>query len=426
MLKYMTARSVQGIPGTDDNFGVRNNSSGQIWSETKKVGSTGDVVLDKECVPKVRFGDTLQIHDLALALRPLYLEWVMRFWELELHRALELADELLAAAKNVKDPAMLLCGNHARGATLLHLGELVSAKEHEEEALAAFDLRQPLPAELEARRLASFTCLHFGLFGIGYPDRAWAISCEMLEMAQQCSDPYVLAMASYFAAEHNLMRGDGTAAQKCAKEAMALADEMGLVSISALATTCYGASLIARGRYEEGIAGIRRGFSAIRAEGGTPFVWYLCLLASGLGRIGRPQEGLEVVEQGFASVEKTGEQIASPYLNHVKGELLLAQNPSDVAKAEQCFRTAIEIARRQSAKSQELRATTSLTRLLAKQGKPDEARAMLAAIYGWFTEGFDSADLKEAKALLDQLAALIPCPEHPLFFLPTFLRALLR
>ncbi len=426
MLKYITAESVQGTLGTDNNFGVRDNSSGQIRSETKNVGSTGNVVLDREYVPKVRFGDTLQIHDPVLALRPLYLEWVMRFWELELHRALELADKLMAAAKNVRDPAMLLCGNHARGATLLHLGELVSAKEHEEEALAVFDPQQLLPAELEARRLASFTCLHFGLFGIGYPDRAWAISCEMLEMAQQCSDPYVLAMASYFAAEHNLMRGDGAAAQKCAKEAMALAEKMGLVSVSGLATTCYGASLIARGLYEEGIASIRRGFSTIRAEGGTPFAWYLCILATGLGRIGRPQEGLEVVEQGFASVAKTGEQIASPYLNHVRGELLLAQNPSDVAKAEQCFRTAIEIARRQSAKSEELRATTSLARLRVKQGRPEEARAMLAATYGWFTEGFDTPDLKEAKALLDELAALIPRLEPPLFLPPRFLGALFR
>jgi predicted ATPase len=93
----------------------------------------------------------------------------------------------------------------------------------------------------------------------------------------------------------------------------------------------------------------------------------------------------------------------SPYMHHLKGRLLLAQNPSDGAKAEQCFRTAIEIARRQSARVPELRATKSLARLLAKQGKRDEARTMLAEIYGWFTEGFDTADLKEAKALLDQL-----------------------
>ena len=111
-----------------------------------------------------------------------------------------------------------------------------------------------------------------------------------------------------------------------------------------------------------------------------------------------------MLEEGFASVTKTGAQIHSPWLHRVKGELLLLQNPSDVAKVELCFRIAIEIARRQSARSPELRATTSLARLLATQSRRDEARAMLADIYGWFTEGFDTADLKDAKALLDELA----------------------
>jgi predicted ATPase len=112
-----------------------------------------------------------------------------------------------------------------------------------------------------------------------------------------------------------------------------------------------------------------------------------------------------VLEEGIGSVAKTGEQLSSPLLHHVKGELLLAQNPSHGAEAELCFRTAIEIARRQSARSIELRATTSLARLLNEQGRRDEARAMLADIYNWFTEGFDTADLKSAKALLDELNA---------------------
>ena len=110
------------------------------------------------------------------------------------------------------------------------------------------------------------------------------------------------------------------------------------------------------------------------------------------------------MEEGFASTAKTGEQFGSPWLHHVKGKLLLVQNPSVGAEAERCFRTAIEIARRQSARSPELRATTSLARLLAKQGRRDEARSILTEIYGWFTEGFDTADLKDAKALLDELA----------------------
>ena len=118
------------------------------------------------------------------------------------------------------------------------------------------------------------------------------------------------------------------------------------------------------------------------------------------------------MEEGFASAAKTGEQISSPLLHHVKGELLLVQNPSDIAEAEQCFRTAIEIARRQTARSPELGATTSLARLLAKQGRRDEARMMLAEIYGWFTEGFDTPALNEAEALLDELTSKPSAPRR--------------
>jgi predicted ATPase len=321
---------------------------------------------------------------------------------LELHDALELADELLASAEKVKAPAMLLSSNFARGVVLLGLGELVSANEHLEKALAIFDLRQPL-GSLELHRVSAFGFLYVGLFGLGYPDRAWAKSREMLEVAQRSSDPYALAATSCFAALHNLFRGDGPGAQKHAEEAMALTEAFGFQSLLASATAYHGAALIAQGRYEEGIAGLRRGVSARRTTGGTPAARDLCRLAYGLGRAGRPEEGLQELEEGFASVAKTGEQIASPSLHHVKGELLLMQNPSDGANAELCFRTVIEIARRQSARSGELRATTSLARLLNEQGRRDEARAMLAEIYGWFTEGFDTADLKDAKALLDEL-----------------------
>jgi class 3 adenylate cyclase/tetratricopeptide (TPR) repeat protein len=344
-----------------------------------------------------------QIRDPVLAFPALWGQWVTRWWKLELHTALELADELLAAAEDAKDPAMFLVGNHARGTTLHFLGEFISAIEHLEKALAVFDLRQPLPEELEARRLDSLSFLYFTLRIIGYPDRAWAISREVLEMAQRSSDPNVLAQASCFEAMNNLVLADGTAAQKYAEESMALSEERGLVSLSAMATAVSGAALIIQGRCEEGIAGMRLGISALRAAGGTSMAWFFALLAYGLGRVGRPEEGLLVVEEGFASVAKTGEQLGSPDLHHVKGELLQAQNPADGAKAEQCFRTAIGIARRQSARLTELRATTSLARLLAKQDRRDEARAMLAEIYGWFTEGFDTRDLKDGKALLDEL-----------------------
>jgi hypothetical protein len=132
-----------------------------------------------------------QVRDPVLAFRPLYGQWLMRYWKLQLHNALELADELLATAEGMKAPAMLLSGNFARGATLLSLGELVSAHEHLEKALAVFDLRQSLPAELEVFRGNSLSFLSNALFALGYPDRAWAISREMLEVAQQSSDPFI-------------------------------------------------------------------------------------------------------------------------------------------------------------------------------------------------------------------------------------------
>ena len=346
----------------------------------------------------------VQIRDPVLAFRPLYLQFLMRFWRQELHTALELADELLAAAEDVKDPGMLLTGNHARGIILFHLGELISAKEHEEKAMAVFDIGQSLPVELELRRLNAFTTLYFSLFGLGYPDRAWAKSDEMMEVAQRYSDPSILAHASCMVASHYSQHGDAVAAQKHAEEAMALT-EASTPGLWAFASCENGAALIAQGRYEKGIAEIQRGLSAWRATGGTAFPKYFCFLAIGLGGIGQLREGLEVVEEGLASVAKTGAQWGSMLLHHAKGELLLMQNPSDGAYAERCFRTAIKIARGQSARSEELRATTSLARLLNEQGRRDEARTMLAEIYGWFTEGFDTRDLKDAKALLDELRA---------------------
>ena len=119
-----------------------------------------------------------QIRDPALAFRALYGQWIMRWWKLELHNALELADELLAAAEDVKDPAMLLAGNSARGATLFHLGELVSANEHLEKALAVFDLRQPLPAELELSRV------RFVRLPVLWPVRTWLSRSCLGEIAR--------------------------------------------------------------------------------------------------------------------------------------------------------------------------------------------------------------------------------------------------
>ena len=188
--------------------------------------------------------------------------------------------------------------------------------------------------------------------------------------------------------------------------ALALATETGTVTRRAFCEICLGWADAMAGDLDGGVARMRHHLSEHKAAGSELLSdHFLALIANALGRMGRFDEGLRTIDESFPIIERTGARFYEAEVHRLKGELLLAQHASNAAQAEQCFRTAIEISRRQKAKSWELRATTSLARLLAKQGKRDEARAMLADIYGWFTEGFDTADLKDAKALLDQLNA---------------------
>jgi len=165
------------------------------------------------------------------------------------------------------------------------------------------------------------------------------------------------------------------------------------------------AALAELGQLQEGIAGMRTILEAFRASGtqmGSP--WFLAALAEAHGRAGQAEEGLALLAEAQGIVTKTGERNAETAVHRLKGELLLARSPSDPVEAEASFREAFDVAHRQSAKSAELRAATSLARLWQEQGREQEARELLAPVYDWFTEGFDTRDLKEAKALLEELA----------------------
>ncbi len=172
---------------------------------------------------------------------------------------------------------------------------------------------------------------------------------------------------------------------------------------AAVAAFFRGWALADEGRGKEGLAEMSRALPALEGNATTTSVY--AHLADSYRKNGRLDEGLAAVATALRETERRGERGAEPELYRVKGELLLMRDPPDAAEAERCFRTAIDIARRQKARFFELRATTSLARMLKRQGKSDEARAMLAEIYGWFTEGFEFADLKDAKALLDELRA---------------------
>jgi predicted ATPase len=216
------------------------------------------------------------------------------------------------------------------------------------------------------------------------------------------------------------LRHEGQLTQRRAEAVVTLSIEQGFPFWSAWGTILQGWVLAEQGQREEGVAQIRQGLAAYRAIGGEMMrSQFLALLAEVHGKMGQADEGLIALAEAVAAVDKTWERRWEAELYRLKGELTLQKFqisssrvsitetrpliPDPQGEAEACFLKAIKIACKQQAKSLELRATTSLARLLAKQGRRDEARAMLAKIYGWFTEGFDTAELKDAKALLDEL-----------------------
>jgi predicted ATPase len=191
------------------------------------------------------------------------------------------------------------------------------------------------------------------------------------------------------------------AAQDHSASALGIAAEYGFFGVMS-ATVIQGWARSCLGEAEIGIAEMRRGIAGAEAAGMRTPSYLLIPLAEAYVSIGRTDEAGRLLAEALETTDQTDQRMQEAELYRLKGELLL-KPPAGETEAESCFRRAIEIAQRQSAKWWELRATTSLARLLAKQGKRDEARAMLAEIYGWFTEGFDTLDLKEAKALVNEL-----------------------
>jgi predicted ATPase len=218
------------------------------------------------------------------------------------------------------------------------------------------------------------------------------------------SHPFSLALALYFAAWLYYFRREVYAAQEQAEAAVTLSSQQGFPFWLAAGTILGGWVLAEQGQEEEGIEQMRQGLAAYQATGAEQKQpYFLALLAEAYGKVAQTQAGLTMLAEALALVDKTGERWWEAELYRLKGELLLALSKENQAEVEACFRQAIDIAHHQSAKSLELRAVMSLSRLWQKQGKQEEARQMLAEVYGWFTEGFDTADLKEAKLLLEGL-----------------------
>jgi predicted ATPase len=242
------------------------------------------------------------------------------------------------------------------------------------------------------------------LWYLGYPHQGLERAKQAIALAHVLSDPFSLAFAQSFVGSIHLLRREVREVGQNAEQMLALCTQHGFVFWSGYAALHRGASMVGQ-QHTEGIAQMEKGLAAVSATGAqTRRPDALCTLAEAYVEAGRLDEALMVMREALIAIDEHEDRLYEAETHRLRGELLLKQNASNGAAVEDCFRRAIEIARQQSAKSLELRATTSLARLLRDISRRDDARAMLAEIYGWFTEGFDTADLKEAKALLEELA----------------------
>jgi class 3 adenylate cyclase/tetratricopeptide (TPR) repeat protein len=348
-----------------------------------------------------RLGETAQ---LLPGLAGLVAFWLIRG---ELHKALELGKRLLKVAQSVHDPVVLCLPHACLGETLFWLGEFAEAQAHFEEGIDIYDPQKSryLRSMFFATDPGVYSLSYIGwiMLRLGYSDQAAERSQKALSLAQELSLPYSQCSALTFNGFLQLWRGEPQAAQKRAAAAITLANENGFPDWLMWARFVQAKALAEQGKQlEEGIAQMREVIDIGRAVGiQTGLAGLLVGLAEAHAGLGQVEEGLACVAEALDLINKTGEGDCESYLYRVKGELLLALSQDN--QAESCFHQAIDIARRQSAKSFELQAATRLARLWQKQGKKEEARQMLAEIYGWFTEGFDTRDLKEAKALLEEL-----------------------
>jgi predicted ATPase len=355
----------------------------------------------RACELARQVGDTPQLFPALWGL------WYSHLARGQLQRARTLGEELLSVAQQQYDPVLLLEAHRALAATLSWLGDAGLTYTHAQHALTLYDSEQMHAHAVRYGQDSGVFCRLVGawsLWLLGYPEQARQWSEAALTHAQQLRHAFTLAQALLFSAFLRQLRREPQAAQELAEAQRALCTEQSFGQYLAWGRIPRGWALVAQGQVAEGIAQICEGVAAWRARGarvGLP--WFLTLLAEAYGRVGQVEVGLHALDEALEAMQTMEDRIYEAEVHRLKGELL-QQSAAQQEEAEERLQQALAVARRQQAKSWELRAAMSLGRLWQQHGKRAEARELLAPIYGWFTEGFDTADLQEAKALLEELA----------------------
>jgi predicted ATPase len=360
--------------------------------------------------------------------------WRFYLNQARLRKAHELGEQCFSLAQRLQNPILLQEAHLMLGSTLLYLGELVTARVHLEEGIALYDPRQSRARAFTSGIDTGVGCLSraaWTLWLLGYPDHAMTRVHEALTLARQSSHIYSLAFALHYTAMIRLYRREAQLGHELAEATIVLSHEHAFIECLAGGMFMQGWALSEQGWAEEGIVQLLQAQNTWRTLGtelGQAHVFVR--LAEAYGNNGQAEEGLQALARALAGVHKNAERYYEAELYRLKGQLLLQRTiesddtcaipleTSTEAKAEYggekhasllrteaeiCFRQALDVSRHQGAKSLELRAAMSLCRLWQQQGKRAEACQMLAEIYGWFTEGFDTPDLQEAKALLEEL-----------------------
>jgi predicted ATPase len=332
--------------------------------------------------------------------------WGFHFTRAEYEPSLELSAQILRLAPQAEDPSLLFqAGHNAEAGNRTMLGEPERGLQHAEQALAHYDPERHRLSAFQTLQDIKPTAMSWASLAqwlLGYPDRAAATIENAIEYARGLEHPYTLSFPLMYAVILSYLRRDRPALERFIEEERRLCSEYGYQLWLAMLMRSQGWVLAQRGEAEHGVALLRESLATREALGARVFeTGDYVMLSQAYTRANRTTEALDTITNGLGFAASAGERFYEAELHRLGGEVQLTMKRSE--EAERSFEKAIDVARAQGARSFELRATTSLARLWKDQGKKEDAQRRLAAIYGWFTEGFDTPDLVEAKALLDDL-----------------------
>jgi predicted ATPase len=346
--------------------------------------------------------------DPLLLFSILYGFWAANFVAFNGEAISELAIQFLALAEKQRAPVPLMIGHRLLGTSLMFTGKIAQSRMHYDRAIAFYDPSEHRQLATRFSQDVGVTILSLrslALWLLGYPDAARSDTERALRNAGDIGQAGTLMYALTNRTLTHIHCRDFLTANAAADELAALASEKGALYWKGYATMLQGCLLALAGKASNAVQMITSGITTCRSAGSTAMMpWYLSNLASAYAKVGQYGEAWRCIGEGMTAVETSKERWCVAEINRNAGEITLMPPEPDGAKAETYFERALEIARAQQAKSWELRAAMSMARLWHDQGKRQQAHDLLAPVHGWFTEGFDTLDLKEAKSLLDQLA----------------------